>query len=157
MKQKTLFEMKGRFDRILTNLLENDMERFEAINSVRDMATQVDGMIGDLGKISSSGIEAAAGARSVLGDGASSAVEQALGEPLSQAAEALAQLKASITQAINQIEGGDGAPSPAMDGDELGSPADAMGEPPVGGDELAGDLADVNLDGAEEERPKKEM
>lgn len=161
MKAKTLTEMQGKFGKLLAQLREGEMEQYEVVNMAREMAAQVDKMIADLGKISSAGIEASASARSIIGDNAGDQLSQALNEPVNQAAQALSTLKSAIEKSISTLEGGAGDDLGGDMGgdlgglggdDDLGSPADAMG-----GDDLPSDLADVNLDGDDEERPLKDM
>lgn len=146
----------------LKRLSEGEMEKFEVITLVNDISSQIDGMIGDLGKISSDGIEAVASARSTHGESAASALQQALQEPVNSAAQALSSLKSAIDQAVETMKSGGDA------GDEFSadwaSPEDAMGdEPEMGMDDLDGDddvsdqLADMDLEGQSDERLKKEM
>lgn len=152
-RMNKISEMQGRFAHLLDTLMEGEMEQYEVVNMARDMMNQVDNMIGDLGKISSSGIEATAGARSMMGDDAAQSLEQALGEPVQQAAQALSSLKAAVQQAIQSLEGGAGGDM----GGDLGTPGDAMGAKPVGGGDMADELADVNMDGTDGERPMKDV
>lgn len=154
IRMNKITEMQGRFARLLDTLREGEMEQYEIVNMARDMMSQVDNMIGDLGKISSSGIEATAGARSMMGDEAAQSLEHALGEPVQEAAQALSSLKAAVQQAIQSLEGGAGGGG--MGGD-LGTPGDAMGDKPIGGGDMSDELADVNMDGTDGERPMKDL
>lgn len=151
-RKNSITEMHGRFKQVLDMLREGEMEQYEVVNMVRDMMKQVDNMVSDLGKISSNGIEASAGARAVLGDQQAQSIEQALGDPVRQAADSLSQLKASLQQAIQSLEsgvsGGDADGGMNMDGPKMGADADP---------DMADDMADVNLDGQDGERPMKGM
>lgn len=168
-RMKTIAEMQGRIDKLIRQLNEGEMERFDMLTVANDMMKTVDNMISDIGKLSSTGIEAVANARTSVGDDVASSLEQALNEPLNQAADALTQLKASVQNAVNHITSGVEGGADSMDNlgglPDVGSPMDAMGGAPMGGggmappvgQDLAGDLADVSLDGEEGERAKKEV
>lgn len=151
MRKLSLAEMRGRFDEIARKLFEGEMEKYEVIASISDMEKVVDSMIGDLGKLSSAGIETSAAARMIAGDEVGSHIEQALQPVLSSASQALSNLKSQLSQARSSIESASGAPA----GGDMGSPLDAMGAPPGQDGGLADDLAAADLNGMPDERPMK--
>ena len=109
-------------------------------------------MIADFGKLSSSGIEITAQVKASGDDQMIQPMQDALGEPLNNAVEALTTLKAALTKATNQIAGTDGG---SFDGDnDMGSPMDAMGDNPRASDDA---LDNVDISGDDEERPRKEI
>ena len=126
------------------------MDQFEMVAASKEMMKRVDGMISDLGKLSSNGIETMAQAKSMGDDHIVQPMQAALGEPLNAAVSALTDLKASLSAATSEITGG-GSSSSMLDlddgmGDDMGSPMDAMGDDPID---------DVAIGGDEEERPMK--
>ncbi len=153
-------QMQRKFSRMLREFDEGTMNQFEMVAASTEMMARVDSMISDLGKLSSSGIEVMAQAKSMGDDHMVEPLQQALGEPLNNAVTALTDLKAALTSATNTITGQgptmDTGGDPAMDGgDDLGSPGDAMGgDPMMGGDPA---LDDVELGGDEEERVMKDI
>lgn len=154
-RQMKINEMQRRFTRILREFEEGGMGEYEMVAAAQDMMTQVDSMVSGLAKLSGSGIEIMAQAKSGGDDGAVEPLQHALGEPLNNAVSALTDLKAALSDAMGQITGGGGAAP--MGGDDLGSPADAMGgNPSVGKDDVDA-LADVDIGGDEEERAMKGM
>ena len=153
-------QMKQKFSRILREFDEGTMNQFEMVAASTEMMARVDSMIADLGKLSSSGIEVMAQAKSMGDDALVEPLQQALGEPLNNAVTALTDLKAALTGATNSITGSgptmnnmNGGDS-SMDGD-MGSPMDAMGDDPSMGN--GGPLDDVELGGDEEERVIKDI
>ena len=166
MKKSAVAEMQDRFTTIIRKLNEGEMDKFEVVLAAKEMTKKIQGMIEDLGKLSGEGLLTLKdNARSAFGDQSTANIEQ-IQEPINQAADILSQLRASMESVVEQLEGGAnagiGAAAEVGDqaGGELGSPADAMGEPPMGGElgvSGAEDLADVPLDGETEERPMKDM
>ena len=166
MKKSAVAEMQDRFSTIIRQLNEGEMDKFEVVLAAKEMTKKIQGMIEDLGKLSGEGLLTLKdNARSAFGDQSTANIEQ-IQEPINQAADILSQLRASMESVVEQLEGGAnagiGAAAEVGDqaGGELGSPADAMGEPPMGGElgvSGAEDLADVPLDGETEERPMKDM
>lgn len=161
MRKMSVKEMRGRFDHILRVLREGEMEKFEVMTTLNTMIDQLDGMISDLGKLSSAAIESAAAARALVGDEVASSIESSVTPGISQMSQSLSQMKASLEQARDHIQSGTGGGEmnePGLGGDaggDLGTPADALGTPPE--DNLEHDIADVDLDGSDEERLKKPM
>ena len=170
MRITKIEEMKGRFNQLISQLNEGDMDQFEVVMAAKEMTKKIQSMIEDLGKISGEGLLTLKdNTRSAYGDEAASQLDQ-IQQPLNQAADTLSQLRAQMESAVEQLEGGantgaavagaamGGQPgeydADGMGGD-LGSPADAMGDPM--GDASVDELADVNLDGEGDERPMKEM
>ncbi len=177
MRFSQIEEMKGRFETLLRKVNEGEMDKFEVVLAAKEIASKIQGMIEDLGKISGEGLLTLKdNTRSALGDEAASQLD-ALSEPINAAADTLSQLRAQMESAVTNLEGstgaGDvgGAPVPGGDlgvpggdlgaapGGDLGTPADALGEPPAPdlGGETSDELADVDLGGEESERPKKEI
>ena len=170
MRITKIEEMKGRFNQLISQLNEGDMDQFEVVMAAKEMTKKIQSMIEDLGKISGEGLLTLKdNTRSAYGDEAASQLDQ-IQQPLNQAADTLSQLRAQMESAVEQLEGGantgaaiagaemGGQPGEYDEGgmgDELGSPADAMGDPM--GDASVDELADVNLDGEGDERPMKEM
>lgn len=167
MNARTLKEMQGRFTSLLSQLREGEMNQYEVVLLAREMVDKVQGMIEDLGKLSGEGLlKLKDETRTAFGDGAAEGLDAAVGDQINQAADVLSKLRASMEQTVSQLESGagvGGAPAdPAMPGD-LGA------APPIGGDleqpPMPGapgepspdDLAGVNIDGEEAERPKKEI
>ena len=167
MRNQTIAEMQGRFNNIMTNLQEGEMEQFEVIQAIQAIESQLDNVLKDLGKISGEQLLTLKdNARTSLGDAAADQIDQALTGPINDAADAISRLRASVNKAVSSLKsqfsgmnggmddlGGDlGTPMDAMGGD-LGGPDDLGGGP----DDLAGEIADVGLDGEGEERPKKSI
>jgi hypothetical protein len=144
---KHITEMQRRFTRLLREFDEGGMGKFEMVSAAQDMMTQVDGMISNLGKLSSTGIQVMAQAKSTGEDSLVEPMQSALGEPLNAAVNALTDLKAALTQATEQLTGGAPAGDMGgdmddmgdMGGDDLGSPMDAMGDEPIDDIEIGGD------------------
>jgi len=151
---KLIEEMQFGFMKLLREFEEIQMDQFEMVNATQDMMKRVDGMITDLGKLSSTGIEVMAQAKAANEDGSADPMQEALGEPLNHAVEALTNLKAALTKTISSLTGGD------IDNGEndLGSPMDAMGDKPDLGDTGDNDNTDdFQIGGDESERPMKDM
>lgn len=176
MRNHIIEQMQGRFNNLLVKLQEQEMSQFDMLTVANDMLKTVDNMIGDVGKLSSTGIEAVAQARTSAGDDVADALHQAMQGPMNDVINSLTSFKAAIQQAIQQIEssvgsdqmgGGElGGLDSGMGGDDLGTPADAL----AGGSVIPGDMGDADLgdasdeladvslgDGSESERPKKEL
>lgn len=150
-------EMQRRFGKLLREFEEGQMNQFEMVTAAQEMMSRVDSMIGDLGKLSSSGIEVMAQAKSTGDEHLVDPMQQALGDPLNDAVSALTNLKAALASATAELTGeGSGMDDNMGGSDDLGSPGDAMG-PPMGGGDEADALADVDIGGDEEERPRKEV
>ena len=173
-KTTTIQEMQGRFSSLLHQLKEGEMDKFEVVLAAREMVQKVQGMIEDLGKISGEGLLTLKdNARTAFGDQAADSLDAAVMEPLNTAADQLSQLRASMENVVQQLEGGAdtgagvaaagmGADVPGMPvaSDALGPDAGAAPAPPLPGAEAEPSpdaLADVNIDGEETERPKKEL
>ena len=138
--------MQRQFTKILREFDEGSMDQFEMVSAAQEMSGQVDSMISNLAKLSSSGIEVMAQAKVAGDEGVIEPLQQALGEPLNSAVTALTDLKAALSNATNDITGG--GPSMSMGGDDMKSPMDAMGDDP---------MDDVAIGGDDEERPMKEL
>lgn len=157
MRQKSIAEMRGRFNHLLTLLREGEMDKYEVISSAEDMISKVQGMVEDLGKLSGETLLTLRdNARTTFGDEAAEQIQQAVNEPLNQAAESLSRLRASMEETVEQLKSSngfddEGSSEPSLD---RGMPK-GMGSPDMGG--LSDELADINLDGDSEERPKKEL
>lgn len=155
MNKLSLTEMQGRFTEMLRRLNEGEMDKYEVISQLQGMSDKIQGMIQDLGEMLGEGmITLKDQARISIGDDAASQIEQALTQPVSQAADMLSQLRASIEKTLSSLSGngGDMGGDPLAGGD-LGTPMDAMG----GEDTLPDEMADVSLDGTDGERPMKSM
>ena len=149
-KMNRIEEMQRTMAKMLREAEEGTMDQFEMVAASKEMMKRVDGMISDLGKLSSNGIETMAQAKSMGDDHIVQPMQAALGEPLNAAVSALTDLKASLSAATSEITGG-GSSSSMLDlddgmGDDMGSPMDAMGDDPID---------DVAIGGDEEERPMK--
>jgi len=166
MKKSAVAEMQDRFSTIIRQLNEGEMDKFEVVLAAKEMTKKIQGMIEDLGKLAGEGLLTLKdNSRTAFGDESTAQIDQ-IQEPINQAADILSQLRAAMEQVVSQLESGADAGIGAaaelgQAGVQVGgSPADAMGEPPMG-DELgvsgAEDLADVPLDGETEERPMKDM
>lgn len=162
MNKLSLTEMQGRFTDMLRRLNEGEMDKYEVISQLQGMSDKIQGMIQDLGEMLGEGmITLKDQARVSIGDDAASQIEQALTQPVSQAADMLSQLRASIEKTLQSLSGNGGDMGGDMGGDplggdmggDLGTPMDAMG----GEDALPDEMADVSLDGTDGERPKKVM
>lgn len=166
MRHESINEMRDRFNHLLEMLKEQEMDKYEVISAAEEMTSKIQGMIEDLGKIAGQGmLTLKDNARAAFGDQTAENLEGAVSGQINQAADQLSRLRASMEQVVEQMKSDGGMDDTGMGGD-LGSPMDALGpepgvpgeEPEIGGeDELAGDLADVNLGGEETERPKKEL
>lgn len=155
MRMKPITEMQAKMQKLIGALYESEMDKYEVISAVQTMIDQVDSMIKDLGKLSSSAIEASASARAFVGDDVGGQIEQAITPVIQNSSQTLSNLKSQLEQAKNKVEtGGDsgmgGGMAPPMGDDSMGSPGQAMGEDP-----LAGDMADVDLNGSSDERDMK--
>lgn len=173
-KNNTIQEMKGRFAQLTTRLREGEMDRFEVILAAREMTSKIQSMIEDLGKLSGEGLLTLKdNTRSAFGDHAAQQIDSSMSEPLNAAADMLSQLRASMEGALEQLEGGAdtgaGIAGAEMTGDNMAAdaamggdmpPAPPMGGAPgmdMGGDVSPAAIADVDIDGEEVERPKKEL
>ena len=150
-KMNQLNEMYERMNVLLREFEEIHMNQFELVTAAQDMMKRVDGMITDLGKLSSSGIEVMAKAKA-SGDENVGPMQNALGEPLNAAVEALTDLKAALTMTMKELSGEE--MEDMETDDEMGSPADRMGSRPSKDDI---DVDDLSIDGDESERPTKEF
>lgn len=153
-KMKDIREMQRGMQRLLREFEEGSMSEFEVVSAAQEMMGNVDSMISNLGKLSSSGIEVMASAKAAGNDTIAAPMQKALGEPLNAAVSALTDLKAALSSATSSIMGGEGGDL-GMD-DDMGSPMDAMGADPLGGDD-SDDLTDIEIGGDDEERPVKEI
>jgi len=155
MREMLLKEMRGRFNTLLTRLNEGEMDKFEVISQLQEMSNKIQSMIQDLGRIAGEGLLTMKDqARVTMGDQAAAEVEKALTQPVQQAADVLSQLHVALENAVKSLSGQGGVSDPAMGGDvSLGTPGDALGGP----EELPDQMADVSLDGADAERPMKNM
>ena len=169
VRKQSITEMQHKLERAIVSLHEEALDKYEVVIAITEIIDQVDKMINALGKLSSSSIEATASARALVGDEVGSQIEQAVNPVLTQAAQDLSSLKASLEQAKTQVEhhtgtemgGMDGmGGGPQMGGQMGGTPGGAMGAPPMGGmpgDDLAADMADTDLGGSVEERGMKDI
>lgn len=150
-------EMQRRFARLLREFDEKNMNQFEMVTAAQDMMTQVDSMISSLGKLSSSGIEVMAQAKSTGDDHLVEPMQDALGEPLNNAVTALTDLKAALARATDDLTGNGSSIGDDhhdhMNHDDMGSPMDAMGNNPMGDDAID----NIPIGGDEDERPRKDM
>ncbi len=171
-KSTTIQEMQGRFSTLLTKLHEGEMDRFQVVLAAREMVDKVQGMIEDLGKLAGEGVLMLKdNARSSFGDDVPEQIDAAVTEPLNQAADMLSQLRSSMENVVQQLEGGAdagagmagaamGADVPDMPGASAAlGPGDPGGAPPIGapGEPSPDALADVDIGGEDVERPKKEI
>ncbi len=180
MNLQTINEMQSQFTTLLTALNEDSMDKYEVIAAAEEMASTIEKMVEQVARLGGEGIiKLKNQIRISMGDDAAAQIEDKFLEPVRQAADALSQLQATILQTVENLKnaddagvsaggdvGGIGAPDPMGGGDDLGSPVDAMGADPMGGDlggdplggdDLADDLADASLDGGDGERPMKDM
>ena len=179
MNLQTINEMQSQFTTLLTALNEDSMDKYEVIAAAEEMASTIEKMVEQVARLGGEGIiKLKNQIRISMGDDAAAQIEDKFLEPVRQAADALSQLQATILQTVDNLKNTDdavsaaggavagaGAAVDAMD-DGLGSPEDALGgDPmggdlggdPLGGDDLAGDLAGASLDGGDGERPMKDM
>lgn len=170
MRKLDIQEMRDRFADLLVQLNEGEVEKAEVILQGREIVDKIQGMIEDLGKLAGEGVLRLKDmARSAIGDNAASQIEQAVTQPLNQAADTLSKLKVQMDQAISGLEGmpsqdqNGGGQNPMMGGQpdmnggddhmgDFGSPQDQMGQPPQMGDD--GEVAD-DLAGQVEEKPER--
>lgn len=175
MNLQTINEMQSQFTVLLTALNEESMDKYEVIAAAEEMASTIEKMVEQVARLGGEGIiKLKNQIRISMGDDAAAQIEDKFLEPVRQAADALSQLQATILQTVDNLKGTDDAlgaaggaiagADAALDatGGDLGAPEDALGAPPgdeigLGGDELAGDLADASLDGGDGERPMKDM
>jgi hypothetical protein len=172
MNRQTINEMQSKFTALLTSLNEESMDKYEVIAAAEEMAATIEKMVEQVARLGGEGIiKLKNQIRISMGDDAASQIEDKFLEPVRQAADSLSQLQATILQTVDNLKGADstlggaGGAGDAMGGDDLGSPADALGADPfggdneigLGGDDVAGDLADASLDGGDGERPMKDM
>lgn len=170
VRKQSITEMQHKLERAIVALHEEALDKYEVVTAITEIIDQVDKMIQSLGKLSSSSIEATASARALVGDEVGSQIEQAVNPVLTQAAQDLSNLKASLEQAKQQVEnhasaemGGQmGGMGGGMGGQMGGTPGGAMGAPPMGGaqmggDDLAADMAGTDLGGSVEERGMKDI
>lgn len=158
MSEMLLKEMRGRFNALLTRLNEGEMDKFEVISQLQEMSNKIQSMIQDLGRIAGEGLLTMKDqARVTMGDQAAAEVEKALTQPVQQAADVLSQLHVTLENAVKTLTSQSnvtGDMGGGMGGDaSLGTPGDALGGP----DELPDQMAEVSLDGADAERPMKDM
>lgn len=163
-KMIRITEMQNQAVALLREFDTNNLNKFEMVSAAQEMMSKVDSIIGDLGKLSSTGIEVTAQAKASGDDTLVEPMQNALGEPLNQAISALTDLKAALAGATSDLTGaapaGDDMGGDPMAGDpmgDMGSPEDAMGADPMGGDADVDALADVDIGGDDEERPMKEV
>lgn len=175
MNLQTINEMQSRFTVLLTALNEDTMDKYEVIAAAEEMASTIEKMVEQVARLGGEGIiKLKNQIRISMGDDAAAQIEDKFLEPVRQAADALSQLQATILQTVDNLKGSDetagamagaGAAIDAVDdglgGDTMGDELDAVGDvspmDALGGDELAGDLADASLDGGDGERPMKDM
>ncbi len=161
IRKQNIVEMHTQMERAIVALHEEALDKYEVVMAVTTIIDQVDSMIRDLGKVSSSSIEATASARSLVGDEVGAQIENAVQPVLTQAAQLLSNLKSQLEDAKMKVEQSEGEPAgmSSMGGGMGSSPMDAMGAPPAGGgmpgDDIAGNMADVDLGGSSEERGMK--
>lgn len=174
MKKNAIAEMQASFALQVRRLNEDSMEKYEVMSDMQDTSDRIEKMIQELGKIMGEGlVTLKANAQVSLGPEAAEQVSGNLTEPLNGAVQALTDLLAQVKQTMQTLESGEmdmgmngdpgmgGAPGGAP---ELGGVADPemggeMGIADAGGEEdLAADLADVELGGGDDaERIKKEL
>jgi hypothetical protein len=170
MNLQTINEMQVHFDKMLTRMNEEEMDKYEVIAAAEEMASTIGKMIEQIARLGGEGIiKLKNQILLTMGDDAAAQISDQLLEPVRQSADALSQLQATILKTVKNLKGEDGGMDDmgGMGGDDLGSPLDAMGDDPMGGDEmgddpmggdeLAGDLADASLDGSDGERAMKDM
>jgi hypothetical protein len=180
MNFKSMNEMQSQFTTLLTALNEESMDKYEVIAAAEEMASTIEKMVEQVARLGGEGIiKLKNQIRISMGDDAAAQIEDKFLDPVRQAADALSQLQATILQTVENLKGAGDAVDTAqgavagadaamggMGGDDLGSPEDALGgDPmggdlggdPLGGDDIAGDLADASLDGGDGERPMKDM
>ncbi len=170
MKKNAIAEMQASFALLVRRLDEDSMEQYEVMNAMQETSDKIEKMIQELGKIMGEGlVMLKANAQVSLGPEASEQVDANLTEPLNNAVQSLTDLLAQVKQTMHTLQSGDvggmggdmGAPGGAP---EMGGAPDAemgaeLGIGDEGGEEdLATDLADVELGGGDEaERIKKGM
>jgi len=181
MNLQTINEMQSQFTTLLTALNEDSMDKYEVIAAAEEMASTIEKMVEQVARLGGEGIiKLKNQIRISMGDDAAAQIEDKFLEPVRQAADALSQLQATILQTVENLKnaddvgvgGADADPMGSGDigadpmGGGMGSPVDAMGADPMGGDiggdplggdDLADDLADASLDGGDGERPMKDM
>ncbi len=164
MKRSAIAEMQNRFSSIIGNMNNGEMNKLEVVQAAKEMSKKIQGMIEDLGKLAGEGLLTLKdNSRSAYGDKAAEELDR-IYEPINQAADTLSRLRAAMEDVTKQLESESndysGSTGGMQDG-ELGTPGDAMGDAPMGGDDLgvpgAEDLADVSLDGEMDERPMKNI
>jgi hypothetical protein len=158
---KKITKMQYEFKQTLREFDEGLMNKFELVSSAQEMQKRVDSMIADFGKLSSSGIEIMANVKSQGDEHLVGPMQDALGDPLNDAVDALTTLKASLNKATATIAGHehDGAFSSEHGPDDMGSPMDAMGSDPMDGMGMDSDatIDNVDISGDESERAVKEI
>ena len=178
MNLQTINEMQSKFTTLLTALNEESMDKYEVIAAAEEMAETIGKMVEQVARLGGEGIiKLKNQIRLSMGDDAAAQIEDKFLDPVRQAADALSQLQATIMKTVENLKGVDSGMDAGMDagmdtgigagglGDDLGSPEDALGADPLGGsdeiglggDDMAGDLADASLDGGDGERPMKDM
>ena len=179
MNLQTINEMQSQFTTLLTALNEDSMDKYEVIAAAEEMASTIEKMVEQVARLGGEGIiKLKNQIRISMGDDAAAQIEDKFLEPVRMAADALSQLQATILQTVENLKNTDDASGGIPSGDigepagpeGLGSPEDALGgDPmggdlggdiggdPLGGDDLAGDLAGASLDGGDGERPMKDM
>jgi len=152
-------DLKQGFKVMIREFDEGTMNKFDLVTTAQEMQKRVDSMIADFGKLSSNGIEITAQVKASGDEQLIQPMQDALGEPLNNAVDALTTLKASLTKATNTIAGIGNGDTYDGDGDMgmsagLGSPMDAMGDNPRASDDA---IDNVDISGDDEERPRKEI
>lgn len=155
-------EMQLRFDRLVTRLNEEEMDKYAVIAAAEEMSGQIEKMVQQVARIGGEGIITLKDQiRVAMGDDAAAQIEDTFLEPVRNAADALSKLRATIGTAVDSLKDGDAAPAaPAPgdmpmgdEGDSLGTPGDAIS--PDGED--LDDMADAAIAGEDGERPMKDM
>ena len=129
-------EMQLRFDRLVTRLNEEEMDKYAVIAAAEEMSGQIEKMVQQVARIGGEGIITLKDQiRVAMGDDAAAQIEDTFLEPVRNAADALSKLRATIGTAVDSLKDGDAsaasAPAPgdmSMDdeGDSLGTPGDAI-------------------------------
>lgn len=170
MNLQTVNEMQAQFDSLIKRLNEEEMDKYAAIASAEEMADTIQKMVEQIARLAGEGIiKLKDQLRVTMGDDAAAQIEDTFLDPVRQAADALSQLRATIMQTVDSLKGVDAATdvagAAALDtaadagaaagaDAALGTPGDALAGD---ADALAGDMADVSIDGEEGERPMKDM
>ena len=160
MATKNATEMQLQFDRLISRLNEEEMDKYAVIAAAEEMSSQIEKMVQQIARIGGEGIITLKDQiRLTMGDDAASQIEDKFLEPVRNAADALSQLRATIGGTIDNLKNEDSSDelSPGDmdigDNDSLGTPGDAIS--PDGED--LDDMADVAISGEDGERPMKDM